>query len=215
MNTCDNMDFYKVINTRRTMRDFEDVSIPEDIIKKILSAGFKAPSNDHMRDWHFIVITDKAVALKCIEKIPMEFSDEDVNAILHDWNLTDECQKNAYKNAIPKQYRMLIEASCMVIPVFKQKTNILKPENLSHLNGFASMWCSIENIFLAATAEGYACTLRIPLGDEGEWVRKVMQIPEDYLVPCYIGIGKTKENADVVKQKEIDIDSRIHFNKWG
>ena len=26
---------------------------------------------------------------------------------------------------------------------------------------------SIENLFLAATAEGYGCNLRIPLGNEG------------------------------------------------
>ena len=42
----------------------------------------------------------------------------------------------------------------------------MKPDKLSHLNGFASIWSCIENIILAAMAEGYACNLRIPLGDE-------------------------------------------------
>lgn len=36
----------------------------------------------------------------------------------------------------------------------------LHPDNISYLNGFASIWCSVENIFLAATAEGYACAIR-------------------------------------------------------
>ena len=47
-------------------------------------------------------------------------------------------------------------------------------------------------------AEGYACTLRVPLGNEGEWARDVLGYPEDYFMPCFIGIGKPKVDADVV-----------------
>lgn len=90
----------------------------------------------------------------------------------------------------------------------------MKPENLSHLNGFASIWCCIENIFLAATAEGYACNLRIPLGDELQHARKVLSFPEEYLMPCFIGLGKPSKNAKMVKQKEINLKERIHKNKW-
>jgi nitroreductase len=143
------------------------------VIERIIGAGMKAPTNDNMRDWHFVVITDKAVTAKCIERIPVKFSESEINTIIRNWNLTDECQQNVYKDAIPKQYRMLLDASCLLIPLFKQKTDILHPVNLSHLNGFASIWCCIENMFLAATAEGLGATLRIPLGDEAEWVREV------------------------------------------
>ena len=64
---------------------------------------------------------------------------------------------------------MLIDASVIVIPLLKQKTDILKPDNVSHLNGFASIWCSIQNILLASTAKEYGCAVRIPLGNESEW----------------------------------------------
>lgn len=46
------MDFYEVIEKRRTIRDFESVEINDDIIERIIGAGLKAPTNDHMRDWH-------------------------------------------------------------------------------------------------------------------------------------------------------------------
>lgn len=72
----------------------------------------------------------------------------------------------------------------------------------------------IENIFLAATGEGYACTLRVPLGNEGEWARDVLGYPEDYFMPCFIGIGKPKTDADVVKQKDIEVKERIHWDRW-
>ena len=134
--------------------------------------------------------------------------------LIKDWNLSDLLQQECYRNAVPKQYRMLFDASAIIIPLLKQKTDILHPENISHLNGFASIWCSIENIFLAATAEGYGCNLRVPLGDEEEYARKVLGFPEDYFMPCFIGIGKPRKDSAPVKQKEISIKERIHWDKF-
>lgn len=208
------MDFYEVINKRRTIRDFEYAPIDDDTINRIIGAGMKAPTNDHMRDWHFIVIKDKKIVLKLIEKIPMKISEEEVNTILRDWNLNDTCQQNAYRNAIPKQYQMLAEASCVIIPLFKQKTDILHPDHLSHLNGFASIWCCIENMFLAITAEGYASALRIPLGDEESWARTVLSYPEDYFMPCFIAVGKPAKEITEIEQKEYSLNEVIHKDVW-
>jgi nitroreductase len=208
------MEFYEAVEKRRTIRDFEDVSIPEDVMERILDAGMKAPSNDHMRDWHFLVIQDKNVLLRLLDQIPEKVSAEEVNAVLRAWDLNDECQQKVYIDAIPKQYQMLMNASCVIIPLFRQKTDILHPANLSHLNGFASIWCCIENIFLAATAEGYACTLRIPLGKEDIRAREVLNFPEDYRMPCFIAVGKPGDQAVHLEQKKYSLRERIHKNSW-
>lgn len=208
------MEFYKVIEQRRTIRDFENEAISSEVIEKIINAGLQAPTNDHMRDWHYIVIQDKNTVVKLLDIIPKGISDEDMEQLIKDWNLNDNEQQDAYKDAVPKQHRMLMEASIVVIPLLKQKTDILHPDNISHLNGFASIWCSIENIFLASTAEGYGCTLRIPLGNEAEYAKNVLGFPNDYFMPCFIGIGKPKKDAPVIKQKVIDTKERIHWNKW-
>jgi len=67
---------------------------------------------------------------------------------------------------------------------------------------------------LAATAEGYGCNLRIPLGNEGEHAKKVLEIPDDYFMPCFIGIGKPKNGIEPVSQKEILVRDRIHWEKF-
>lgn len=208
------MEFYETIEKRRTIRDFENAIISSDVIERIVEAGLKAPTNDHMRDWHYIVIQDKNTVMKLLDIVPKSISDDDMNKLIKDWNLTDNEQQECYRNAVPKQYKMLLDASVIVVPLLKQKTDILSPENVSHLNGFASIWCSIENIFLAATAEGYGCSLRVPLGNEGEWSRNVLNYPKDYFMPCFIGIGKPKKDAAIVKQKSIATKERIHWNMW-
>ena len=174
-----------------------NVAIPTDAIERIIEAGVKAPANDHMRDWHYVVIQDKNVVMQLLDIIPKGISEEDINQLIMDWNLSDKEQQETYRNAVPKQHKMLLDASVVVIPLLKQKTDILHSDNISHLNGFASIWCSVENIFLAATAEGCACTLRGSLGNEGEWARDVLGYPEDYFMPCFIGIGNSRYAAEL------------------
>ena len=53
------MEFYEVIEKRRTIRDFESEDIPKEVIERVISAAMKAPTNDHMRDWHFIIVKDR------------------------------------------------------------------------------------------------------------------------------------------------------------
>lgn len=208
------MDFYEVIEKRRTVRDFESGTITTEILERIIAAALKAPTNDHMRDWHYTIIQDKNVIAKLLDIIPKGISDEDMNLLIKDWNLDDSLQQECYRNAVPKQHRMLFDASAVIIPLLKQKVDILHPDNISHLNGFASIWCSIENIFLAATAEGYACNLRVPLGNESEYAKTILEYPDDYFMPCFIGIGIPKKDALLIKQKIINITERIHWNKF-
>jgi len=208
------MDFYEVVNARRTIRDFTDQSIDIDILKRILSIGLKAPSNDHMREWEFVVVTDREIIASLLKNIPKKVSDKRIEFILKSWKLNDECQKDMYRDAIPKQYEMLYKSGCLILPFFKQHKDLLKPKTLSSLNAFASIWCCIENILLAATEEGLAGAIRIPHESESEHISTVLNHPKEYIMPCYIALGYSAPNAVIKQQIEYDIEDKIHFNAW-
>lgn len=53
------MDFYQVLENRRTIRDFSDKKVTDEVLEKVLSAAFKAPTNDHLRQFEFIVVRDR------------------------------------------------------------------------------------------------------------------------------------------------------------
>ena len=76
------MEFYEVIEKRRTIRDFEKEDIPNDVLERIISAAMKAPTNDHMRDWQYIIVRDKDMAAKLLDIIPKGISDEDMNQLI-------------------------------------------------------------------------------------------------------------------------------------
>ena len=101
------MEFYEVIEKRRTIRDFESEDIPKEVIERVISAAMKAPTNDHMRDWHFIIVKDREIAARLLDIVPKGISDEDMNQLIKDWNLNDSLQQECYRNAVPKQYRIV------------------------------------------------------------------------------------------------------------
>jgi PAS domain S-box-containing protein len=49
------------IRTKRAVREFQDVPIPEDLVKAILNAGRRAQSSKNSQPWHFVAIREKTV----------------------------------------------------------------------------------------------------------------------------------------------------------
>ena len=43
------MDFYEVLEKRRTYRDFSDREVSDEVLKRVIGSAFKAPTNDHLR----------------------------------------------------------------------------------------------------------------------------------------------------------------------
>ncbi len=207
------MDIYEAIAARRTVRDFEDRPIAPEVVKKIVDAGLKAPTNNHMREWEFIVIAGKARRLE----VAMASRDKAVSeavAIVDQWGLTDGGQREMYIDAIPKQKRMLVETGCLVIPLFRQYGPLLEPNSLSSLNTFASIWCCIENMLLAAAAQGIQGVTRIPFDSEIGFLKETLNVPEGYEIPCYLSLGYPAAKQPEIRQHPVDVDAKIHFDRW-
>lgn len=56
----------QAIRTRRSVRSYEDLHIPRDIIEVIIEAGNQAPSSLNSQPWRFVVVEDKKVKKKLL-----------------------------------------------------------------------------------------------------------------------------------------------------
>src|SRR3990172_6512408 len=54
----------EVIKGRRSVRSFSRKSVPDEVIRQLLQAGFCAPSANNARPWHVIVVRDPATKAK-------------------------------------------------------------------------------------------------------------------------------------------------------
>ena len=117
--------------------------------------------------------------------------------------------------ALPKQQKMLMDSGLLILPFFLQKQSpLLHPTEQSSLNYFASAWCALENMLLAATAEGLGTAFHIPVHDEAEKIKEIVGAPDGYEFICLLTMGYPAENAFLPKQKEIHIEERIHKKLW-
>lgn len=60
------MELYEVMEKRRTYRDFSDREVSDEILKRVIDAAFKAPTNDHLRQFEFIVVRGRENIAKVI-----------------------------------------------------------------------------------------------------------------------------------------------------
>ena len=55
------MEVLEAICTRRSIRQFQEQPVPEDLIEKLLRAAMSAPSAQNGQPWQFVVITDRQI----------------------------------------------------------------------------------------------------------------------------------------------------------
>ena len=208
------MDLYEVMEKRRTYRDFSNREVSDEILKRIINAAFKAPTNDHLRQFEFIIVRGRENIAKIIAPLAKNMAAfKDLVFEVDDSG--DKDKMAMFADALPKQQKMLMESGLLIIPFFRQKQSpLLKPIEQSSLNYFASAWCAVENMLLAATNEGLGSVFHIPVSDEAEKIKEIIGAPKEYEFTCLLTIGYPSEKAFLPKQKEIDIEGRIHKGKW-
>ena len=190
------MKFYDVIDKRKTTREFLKKEVDFEIIRRILEAGNKAPTWDHNRNWQYIILRteeEKEYAFEEAKKIAGKFNAERYLTMPRAYQIT--LGQKMYAYAMPKQFSML-------------------KEYVSKLNPFATIWCVIENIFLAAAAEGLSCSMRIPLNKEHDIVKAKLKVPPTYMIPVFIGIGYPDPDEPQLEQYKPDLDKQIRFGRW-
>lgn len=199
------MEFYEVINKRRSIRQFKDKEIPRDVLERILDAGLKAPSSNHQRRWELVTLTDKTIIMELAQFIrpyPCRIQEP------------KSPQQEMFKIAYPRQRSMVEEAACVILPYFKQKYTLGNDKNGYGLMDYGAAWALTENMLLAATAEGIGSVVHIPVKKEPEQIKKFLKIPDGYFLPALVVLGYPAENALLPRQVKATVENKVRWNKW-
>lgn len=208
------MELFETLEKRRTYRDYSDREVSDAKLHRIIGAAFKAPTNDHLRQLEFVVVRGQKNIAKVIA--PLAKNMAAFEQLVSEVDESGDSDKmTMFADALPKQQKMLMQSGLLIIPFFRQLTTpLLKPTEQSSLNYFASVWCSIENMLLAATAEGLGCVFHIPVADEATEIKAIVGAPKGYEMASLLTVGYPADGAFLPRQKAIDIDSRIHENAF-
>jgi nitroreductase len=194
------MEFFDVVAKRRSIRQFKSDSVANETILRVLEAGRWAPSAGNSQPWHFVVVTDAEIRQKIAETCT-EFS------------------RKAWKRFPPKRARYLAErggswdkSRMAQVPVLIVVCYRILEEIREELV-LASVWTSVENILLAATAENLGSCIYTTLDEEEEAkLRDILEAPQKYRIATIIQLGYAESVLVVPKRKKLnEIVSYQHF----
>jgi nitroreductase len=204
------MQLQDAISKRRTLREFSVRPVSDKIIDKALSAGLKAPSYNHLRQWDFILVNDSHLRLALTKTEPMKDElDEKTKALFDGY---DSAAREMYLYAIPQQKRMILTAPGLICVVYKPKTQIKHSQRVYDLNCLASVWCCIENILLSFAEDDVFGVTFIP--QDTPKVKEVLGIPPTHEVAALIPFGYKADEAQLPLQKEVSLTQRKHIDKF-
>lgn len=204
------MNFEELVEKRRTIRDFSNKAINIEIINSALSAGLKAPSYNHLKEWDFILVKDMNKRLELTQTEHM--TDIITEEMKHSFDGHENIAKEMYLNAIPKQKRMILTAPEVLVVVYKPKTQICNSKKVYDLNCLASVWCCIENILLSLAEQDVFGVTFIPKNTPA--IKTILNIPEELEVASIIPLGYKADKATIVSQKQVNLKEKLHINVW-
>ncbi len=199
------MEFYEVVAKRRSIRQFADREIPVEALERILDAGLKAPSSNHQRRWELVALTEKTII-------------HDLAQIVRPYlcRITEPKtpQQEMFKIAYPRQRSMIEECACVVLPFFRQKYPLSGDKNGYGLMDYGAAWALVENMLLAATAEGLGSVVHIPVRKEPEKIKEFLKIPDGWCLPTLVILGYASPDAEVPAQVKATVENKVRWNKW-
>lgn len=142
-NESDKAAIYRVIAARRDMRHFRQDPIAPDVLQRLLAAAHQAPSVGLMQPWRFIRITDGTLRLK-------------MHALVEEERIaTAQALAEREDEFMRLKVEGILDCGEVIVAALpdKREQHIFGRRTLPEMD-LASLSCAIQNLWLAARAEG-------------------------------------------------------------
>jgi nitroreductase len=147
--------FYEIVQSRKSIRQFTDQPVPKELIQKILEqAAFHAPSGKNFQNWKFVVVQGAK-------------RDEYLKYSQKSWLGIKNILKATLKPSLydfTERFFFTLGNAPVVIFAYSNSS----PEE-RHYTSIGSVYMAVQNLNLACVAEGLGCcTMGAPLEIKNE-----------------------------------------------
>lgn len=200
---------YEAIYKRRDIRHFNSSPIDPTVLGRILDAAHHAGSVGFMQPWNFLVIDDQ----KLKEKVASNFKEASATAAEKFSGDRQQLYKSLKLEGILDSPINI----CVTCDNTRFGPNVLGRDTIKETDLFSTC-CAIQNLWLAARAEGLAVGWVSILSQEQ--LKKNLKIPEHVFPVAYLCLGHTDEFYEKPMLESAGwanrtpLDSLIYYNTW-
>lgn len=209
-------DLYALMSTTRSIRRISDAPIPDDVLQRVLQAAIWAPSGGNRQPWRIIAVRDRDTKQKLSDIYVEEW------AKYVDFNMKKvEGASSEIVEALRKGLAVgtrLAEtlADVPVVAMFVHDPSALyvTDEGLgrSPVVGGASLYPAVQNLLLAARAEGLGGVLTTLISSREPDVRQVLGFPDTWGVYAMVPLGYPRGQHGPLTRAPFS--EMIKFDRW-
>lgn len=201
---------YRIINARRDIRTFLTTPIPEEIVERLLEAAHHGPSVGFMQPWSFILVSKETIKGRLAWA-----ADKERRALAIHYEDDRQDQFLGLKIEGIKQAPLTI---CVTCDPTRGGSHVLGRNSIPETDVLSTA-CAIQNMWLAACAEGLALGW-VSFYKKAD-VRDILGIPPHIDPVALLSIGYTDhypskpilESANWEKRRSLD--DLIFHETWG
>ncbi|RRN69440.1 5,6-dimethylbenzimidazole synthase [Peribacillus simplex] len=201
---------YKAIYNRRDIRSFLPKPISKDILRRILDAAHHAPSVGFMQPWSFIVISSQET------KNSLAWAaDKERRALAIHY---EGGKENKFLSLKVEGLKEAPYTICVTCDPTRGGSHVLGRNSIPETD-ILSTACAIQNMWLAACAEGLAMGW-VSFYKKND-IRDILEIPPHVEPIALMSIGYTDQYPDkpILElanwEKRRPMDELIFEDKWG
>lgn len=201
---------YRAIETRRDVRDqFLDEPLSDDVVRRLLGAAHAAPSVGFMQPWNFICIRDEEVrhgAYKAFLRANQEAA-----------QLFSGAQQQAYGRLKLEGIRKAPLSICVTCDPDRAGPVVLGRTHNPRMDSYSTV-CAIQNLWLAARAEGIGVGWVSIFHDAD--IRALLGIPERIEIVAWLCLGYVdqlyREPELAVKgwRQRLPLEELVFHERW-
>ena len=174
---------YRAIAERRDMRHFLPDPVDPEVLQRLLWAAHQAPSVGYMQPWRFLRITDRALrqAIHCL--------------VEEERQATARALGERGEEFLRLKVEGILEAAELFVVALApgRERHVFGRRTLPEMD-VASLACAIQNLWLAARAEGLGMGWVSILRDAD--LRAILNIPDHVVPVAYLCLGHVRELYD-------------------
>ena len=211
-------DLYEIMQTTRAVRRLRPDPIPDDVLRKILTAATWGPSGGNRQPWRIIAVRDAATK----QQLETWYA--------AGWGPYAAASRAKLVGAPPavveKSERSLKagdylaehwhEAPVVLVVCFDPGGLAITDLKLSRPSvvGGGSIYPAVQNLLLACRAEGLGCVLTTLLCAEEPKVRALLEIPEPWCTAAFVPIGYPVGTGHGPLARR-PVEQAVYLDRWG